>query len=215
MKILFWNIRGFGKAAHRRQIKDYISEEKLEIVALQKTIKQEFIDQELNDLIGGIPFQWTRAPAKGRSGGILMGAKLEEAETLEYCVVMRIRNRLTNFRFTVVTVYGPAQHEFSEDFLLEVDGFCDRESLPTVIGGDFNLVREAQDNNSLNVDAKLMDSFNNFIGSYQLRELARAGPRYTWTNKQGNPVLAKLDRILVSSDWEEASPYAYLGALLE
>jgi hypothetical protein len=34
MRMLFWNIRGFGRPAGRRQIKEYISEEKLDAVAL-------------------------------------------------------------------------------------------------------------------------------------------------------------------------------------
>lgn len=45
-----------------------------------------------------------------------------------------------------------------------------------------------------------MDMFNDFIGRNQLRELARAGPHFTWSNNQEHPVLAKLDRILVSND---------------
>jgi hypothetical protein len=34
MKIMFWNIRGFGKAARRRQIRDYIIEEELDGIGL-------------------------------------------------------------------------------------------------------------------------------------------------------------------------------------
>jgi hypothetical protein len=34
MKMLLWNIRGFGKAARRRQIRDFILEENLDGVGL-------------------------------------------------------------------------------------------------------------------------------------------------------------------------------------
>lgn len=211
MKILFWNVRGIGGEARKKQVKDYIWQEKLDIVGLQETIKQDFSDLELTDLAGGLPFQWRWLPAKGWSGGILMGVKvdileIETTEVLDFCVTMTIRNRMSNYRFVVTTVYGPAQHEFSGEFLHELDGVCDKESLPMIFGGDFNLIREPGDKSSTNCDMNLMNQFNDFIGKHQLRELARAGSKYTWTNKQGCPVLAKLDRILVTTEWESKFP---------
>jgi hypothetical protein len=50
-----------------------------------------------------------------------------------------------------------------------------------------------------------MNMFNEFINHYKLREIAR-GAQYTWTNNQVNPVLVKLDRFLVSTEWEERFP---------
>jgi hypothetical protein len=44
--------------------------------------------------------------------------KMEGYEVLEYCVVMTIRNGLTNIKWAMVTVYGPAQHDLSGGFLL-------------------------------------------------------------------------------------------------
>lgn len=57
IRVLFWNIRGFGAAARRRQLKDHIASEKIDIVGLQETIKQEFSDSKLCDIVGGLPFQ--------------------------------------------------------------------------------------------------------------------------------------------------------------
>lgn len=66
MRALFWNMRGFGRKDRRKQLKDYIIQEKLDIVGLQETIKQNFSDQEHNDISGGLAFQWSWAPAKGK-----------------------------------------------------------------------------------------------------------------------------------------------------
>jgi endonuclease/exonuclease/phosphatase family metal-dependent hydrolase len=44
--------------------------------------------------------------------------------------------------------------------------------------------------------------FNSFIGDLQLREIFISGVKFTWSNKQNNPTLIKLDRILVSSCWD-------------
>jgi hypothetical protein len=48
----------------------------------------------------------------------------------------------------------------------------------------------------------LLDLFNNFIGQFQLREIFISGTRFTWSNKQKDPTLIKLDRILVYKSWE-------------
>jgi len=78
--------------------------------------------------------------------------------------------------------------------------------LPLVIGGDFNLIREMSDKNSDNIDFRLIDQFNSFIGDHQLRELKRSGQKFTWTNKQDKPILVNLDRVFFSMGWEEKFP---------
>lgn len=75
-----------------------------------------------------------------------------------------------------------------------------------MLGQDFNLIREEDDKNCDNYNHNLMDIFNEFIGSYQLRELKRSGLRYTCTNKQNIPIMVNLDRVMFSSGWEERFP---------
>jgi hypothetical protein len=58
----------------------------------------------------------------------------------------------------------------------------------------------------------MMDMFNNFIGDHCLREVIRAGPRYTWTNKQDDPIMVNLDRFLVAWNGSLGSLFARLGA---
>jgi exonuclease III len=69
MKILFWNIRGMGKKARIRQLKELIAGERLDCVGLQETIKQQFTDAELESLAPGKGFRWNWVPFKGHSGG--------------------------------------------------------------------------------------------------------------------------------------------------
>ncbi|RLN23448.1 hypothetical protein C2845_PM07G29970 [Panicum miliaceum] len=119
---------------------------------------------------------------------------------------MDLRNRLTNFRWSMVVVYGPAQHEHSEDFLEELGEVCRLGSLPMLIGGDFSLIRRADEKSSDNCNQHLMNTFNSFIGNFQLREVPKAGSKYTWTNKQTKPVFVTLDRFFMSADWESRFP---------
>lgn len=143
MKIIMWNIRGIGKKARLRQLKEMISKEKPDIIGLQETIKQNSSDQELGALAPGGDYKWGWIAASGHSGGILLGVKedilqIDNWETGEYFVGITVRHGTLNVRWECLTVYGPAQHERSADFLQELNTQSEQALLPLVIGGDFN-----------------------------------------------------------------------------
>uniref|UniRef100_A0A453J5N8 Uncharacterized protein n=1 Tax=Aegilops tauschii subsp. strangulata TaxID=200361 RepID=A0A453J5N8_AEGTS len=72
--------------------------------------------------------------------------------------------------------------------------------------GDFNLIRWASYKSSPNVDRVRMRLFNDSIADLALREIARVGARFTWTNKQVDPIRRVLDRIFVLAQWEVMFP---------
>ena len=37
MRVLFWNIRGFGHDGRRRQLVEYMRDERIDIIAIQET----------------------------------------------------------------------------------------------------------------------------------------------------------------------------------
>lgn len=117
-------------------------------------------------------------------GVCLETLELEDFTIHDFCIMMSVRDRRTNFRWRFITVYGPANHDLSGAFLDELRAVCQESPLPIILGGDFNLIREANDKNSENINLGLINIFNEFIGDLQLRELKRSGQRYTWTNKQ-------------------------------
>jgi exonuclease III len=109
----------------------------------------------------------------------------------------------------LITVYGPTNHDRSGEFIAELSRKCMYATLPVVHGGDFNMIRLTGDKNNGNINVGLMDKFNMFVDLHQLHELRRRGPRYTWTNKRMNPIMANLDRILISIDWEAKFPLCF------
>ena len=48
--------------------------------------------------------------------------------------------------------------------------------------------------------------FNTLIDFHELRELVMTGGMFTWSNNQEDPLLEKLDRILVNKEWEDIFP---------
>ena len=68
-------------------------------------------------------------------GGILLGVKadrleVENWETDDFFVGATIRNRLTNVRWDMITVYGPANHYLSQAFVESLSKRCDNANLP-------------------------------------------------------------------------------------
>ena len=82
----------------------------------------------------------------GRSGGILLGADLNyfdigAIDEGDFYVKFILRDKSDGFKFALYVVYGPAQHNNKEVFLVEIAHTCSRESLPYITGGDFNIMR--------------------------------------------------------------------------
>jgi len=101
--------------------------------------------------------------------------ELEDSRSGLYSLSILVRITSSNFRFWLVNVYGPANHEFSEDFIRDISGICEGEPLAILLGGDFNLIRSDSDRNTSHGDPKLMELFNNFIGNCLLRDIFVSG----------------------------------------
>ena len=91
-------------------------------------------------------------------------------------------------------------------FLAELANTCSKELLPYLIGGDFNIMRRPEDKSSGVFDFKWPNLFNAVIESLDLKEIVMSGRQYTWAGPDDNPIFEKLDRVLVSTDWEDKFP---------
>jgi hypothetical protein len=78
--------------------------------------------------------------------------------------------------------------------------------IPSLIGGDFNILRFAAEKNKGGGITRFSDEFNSIISKFALRELPLSGGMFTWSNNQENPTLEKLDRILINHEWKNLFP---------
>ena len=97
-------------------------------------------------------------------------------------------------------MYGSAYDAFKLDFIQEPHSVFDMWDGPTMIGGDFNLVREGCDKNTGEINQHWADLFNDWINKFGLIEIKNTGRKYTWANNQENLGLVSLDRVFVSAD---------------
>jgi hypothetical protein len=130
----------------------------------------------------------------------------------EFLISTKVVLKASRFFFEFVGVYGPADHSRSPLFLQELEEVVSRATSPVLIAGDFNLIRGSADKNNRNIDWSRVNLFNDSIARLQLREVVRSGARFTWTNKQLNPVRSVLDRVFISPQWETAFPLLSLAA---
>jgi endonuclease/exonuclease/phosphatase (EEP) superfamily protein YafD len=110
-------------------------------------------------------------------------------------------------------IYGPTDHRRTYEFLGELEREVLACQLPIVVGGDFNLIRAVRDKNNANLNWPWIHRFNDAIVAMSLREVSRAGARFTWTNKQLNLVRCVLDRVFMSPAWEALFPLCSLTAI--
>jgi hypothetical protein len=130
-----------------------------------------------------------------------------------FYVKFKLRSRTEDFKWILVAVYGAAQPEYKESFLTELVHACSKESLPLLIGGDFNIIRNPGEKNNDKYDDKWPFLFNAIIDGLNLREIEMSGRKYTWANSLQNPTYERLDRVLASTEWEQQYPLATVEAL--
>jgi hypothetical protein len=77
-----------------------------------------------------------------------------------------------------------------------------------VIGGDFNIIRSVEDKNKPCNLPRWSHTFNFIIEISGLKEVKLIGRKYTWANNLPDPTFEKLDRVLVSVEWDLVYPVA-------
>jgi hypothetical protein len=59
----------------------------------------------------------------------------------DYYVKFYLCNKVDDFKWALVVVYGPAQDQHKESFLTELVNMCSHERLPLVMGENYNILR--------------------------------------------------------------------------
>jgi hypothetical protein len=121
-------------------------------------------------------FCWRYVPASGTAGGILMGFKCSTYDIInwqefKYCGVAKVKNQADNFVWRVITVYGFPYEETKPNFIAELHGICGEWQGPTLIGGEFNLVRCQVEKSNGNINFNHINPFNDWIDSWSLIEI--------------------------------------------
>jgi exonuclease III len=133
---------------------------------------------------------------RGRSGGMLLEINLQtfdigEIEEGDFLIRFKVRHKRDDFKFNLISVYGPVQLDLKSNFLSELVRVCSKEALPIVIGGDFNIIHSLDEKNNNNYNDRWPFLFNAIIDTLNLRELEMSRRKFTWANHLQNQTFKK------------------------
>ncbi|XP_050259852.1 uncharacterized protein LOC126704907 [Quercus robur] len=177
LRIVSWNVRGLNEQDERLQVRNLIRKWKVDAVYLQET-KMEFINRGvICSLWGGQHVDWLYLGSLGASGGVLLMWDNRVVDKVEKAVD----------RFSV-----------SCKFKNMVDHFV--WAFTGVYGPNSD-----RDRSSANFTLAI-HQFLAFISEQILIDLPLVGGSFTWSNSREVASRSRLDRFLVSTDWEEKFP---------
>ncbi|XP_026436582.1 uncharacterized protein LOC113334570 [Papaver somniferum] len=164
------------------------------ILLLQKTKLQQCNDLLVWQTWGNKFVKWLDAPSEGRSGGIL--CRWDDSKVLTGNYALNANN--TSER---------------KLFWREIEEVRCFWNLSWVIGGDFNEIHFTHERSSGGEYLAGMRRLNRFISQHELFDLPLHGATYTWTKNHFNSIKSRIDRIMVSPEWEQQFPNLLQQAL--
>ncbi|XP_026399407.1 uncharacterized protein LOC113295270 [Papaver somniferum] len=208
-KIVIWNIRGLNDLNRREAVKKKTRDWKPSIVMLQETKIQQYNDLMVLQCWSNRAVKLLDFPSQGSSGGILClwdSSKIHVLDSLigPFSVTLLCKNVTNGFEWMLTGVYAPCS-SYTEEvnlFWREIEEVRCFWNYPWVIGGDFNEIRFSHDRSSGGDVTDGMERFNRFISRHYLIDLLLLRATYTWTNNQFQSIRSRIDRFLVTADWE-------------
>lgn len=171
----FWNVRGLNGLGRASRVKELIREHHPDFICISETKKTDFFVPPLESIDTNSGFVWRWLPAKDTAGGVLVGItedcfELINCDIHEFSVSCLLKNKCDGFQWRLISVYGPSYDDSKVDFINELHNLLNGWSGPTLIGGDFNLIRVASDKNNGNINQNWANLFmNGLIGLVSLR----------------------------------------------
>ncbi|KAJ9708014.1 hypothetical protein PVL29_000195 [Vitis rotundifolia] len=208
IKILCWNVRGLNDFEKRKLIKGVVRNQKPDLVCLLETKVKEMSLQMVKSVGVGRFLNWASVDARGAAGGLLIlwdNRVLEklEVETGGYSISVRFRNCADGFSWIFSGVYGPVLGSEKEDFWEELGAIRGLWDDPWCLGGDFNAVRFPEERRNAPSLTTEMRRFSEVIGELGLRDFPPSGGPFTWIGGTNSQAASRLDRFLISDQWED------------
>ena len=73
----------------------------------------------------------------------------------DFFIFFTIKNKCDGFHWVLMVVYGAAQPKHKDSFLAEFVNTCSSQTLPLLVGGDFNLIRSPDEKSNDRFDSRL------------------------------------------------------------
>ncbi|RVW36959.1 Transposon TX1 uncharacterized 149 kDa protein [Vitis vinifera] len=165
-------------------------------------------DRELKKLEWSINYKGARKEkSMGAAGGVVVFwdnrvLELMGMEVGFFSVSCRFKNCEDGFLWTFTGVYGPTMKRHRELFWEELGAIRGLWSDPWCIGGDFNVVRFPSERSREGRLTGSMRRFSEVIEELAFKRFASPWGLFTWSGGLNGLSRSRLDRFLISEDWE-------------
>ena len=207
IKILSWNVRGVNDPVKRSVIKGFLRSNRVDLVCFQETKVQQMNVGMVRSLGVGRFLNWIALDAEGSAGGILLlwdkrRISLVDSVAGSFSVSCRFRMEEDGLQWVFSGVYGPIEKRYRESFWEELGSIRGLWDNPWCVGGDFNEILSPNERSRGGRISKSMRRFADVLNDLGLRDLPLQGGHYTWQGGPNGRSMSRLDRFLVSPDWE-------------
>ncbi len=210
--ILSWNVRGLNNPQKRDQVKFWLMQWKCDIVCLQES-KLDTLDRGIICSLWGNPYvDWVSLNAVGTAGGVLLLWDKRAVEKFDvfvgrFSVSCLWRGVCDGFTWVGTGIYSPTCDVIRRDVWVELRYIRLRWDHPWCLLGDFNVIRFPSERLRCRRYTPPMIEFLDFIEDLNLVDLPLGGGgQFTWSSGSDNPSMSRIDRALISSDWEAHFP---------
>ena len=187
-------------------------------MCLQETKLDGLDHRMVRSLWGNQHVDWVALAAINTAGGILL---MWDSRVVEKIKVAVGHNSVScywhgladDFKWVCSGVYGPHTEESRQQCWEQLSSFRQRWSAPWCIVGDFNAVHFPSERLGCTRFRPGMYSFSDWIDSHNLVDLPLVGGCYTGSSGTTPPSMSRIDRALVSLDWEAHYSYVMLKLL--
>jgi exonuclease III len=217
--ILSWNVRGINSEQRWEAIRGKVIEAKCDILCLQETKRASFDEHYIRKFCPRSLDDFAFLPSTGNSGGSLIVWNSSKffghlSFQNEYAQSVEFTCKLSGEVWILTNVYAPCTSEGKMAFLNWFKHIEMPDEVKWLIVGDFNLIRSQENRNKPGGNIQEMLAFNDAISNLRLVELPLKGCKYTWTNKQHNPLLERLDWFFSSNARTTFLPNSFATGLV-
>ena len=210
-----WNVRGLNTPLKQDEVRRLVTSKNLSLVGLIETKVSYGRRHKLaRELLPGWEFIFNYSnQGNGRiwtawNPSVLSLQQLYSSPQIQHLLVHIIGSQQN---FLVTFVYGLNYPHERISLWEDIGNFYQQsQHLPWVLFGDFNIVRSISEKQGGDMSwTAAMEDLNCCCHEADLEDLRFTGHWFTWSNKNPtNPILRKLDRVLINPCWTSCFPNA-------
>ena len=120
-----------------------------------------------------------------------------------FSVSVLLEGVVDGFEWVCSGVFGPSDDSARNDMWVELDSMRLQWILAWCLIGDFNIIIYPVEKLGCHSFSSAMFKFSDFIEKHNLVDLPLEGGGYIWFRDSNNPSMSRIDRALISADWED------------